>query len=157
MRKRVRLPAHISEKEFADSVTGTFPLYVPEEVYKAQQYLFEAFEYLRKTINEPITILSAYRTPVHQLNLFLHGTTRTLHSAHIFGVALDLKPHYKSKLKARDFYHILIEGGYSDLRIGIESYGWSFMHIDSAFIIKELALPVIAERLPKEWHRGARW
>lgn len=98
--------------------------------------LFGSFEVIREAYGKPIYISSGYRCPLH--NSFIGGKPL---SAHLFGLALDLKTGQDTE----QVYQI-IQTEVPDLRVGKYQ---TFLHIDIAYHI--------SPRASTDWERGARW
>lgn len=148
--RKVVFPQTMKPEEYADRLSGYYPLYLPTPFWEAQQRLFEIYDLLAKEFE--VEILSGYREAFHQALLIAQKQTKARLSAHMLGVALDLRvpgeggwPLYRWLERKRLL---------GELRVGITAYQGRFIHIDTAHIVKAL---LQADWLPKEWHPGARW
>jgi uncharacterized protein YcbK (DUF882 family) len=102
----------------------------------AHEMLFESFEIIREAYGKPIPISSGYRCPLH--NSFIGGSYL---SAHLFGMALDLKTGQDT-----DHVFTIVTNELPDLRVG--KYV-DFLHIDMAYLIDP--------RASELWTKGKRW
>lgn len=85
--------------------------------------LAELFEFIREQWNQPIEVLSAYRTPEHNRKI---GGARF--SQHLEGRALDLKP--PKGIALQEFYDVIkVLADVTNIR-GIGKYK-TFIHIDT--------------------------
>lgn len=123
-----QLSEHISMKEYACRCCGALPPNFDKELL--YDTLFNIFEDIRRRWGKPIVITSGYRCPDHP------ESKREPHSAHIFGLALDLQ--CGSAAEAKRMFN-LIDGYYPSLRIGYARYQKqkkNIIHIDIAFEIE---------------------
>jgi uncharacterized protein YcbK (DUF882 family) len=84
--------------------------------------LAAAFEDIRRLYNKPITVLSAYRSPTHNVKI---GGARN--SQHLQGRALDLKP---PKGVTVDAFYDAIKRNAAEFGIGGIGKYKTFVHID---------------------------
>ena len=127
---------YITRAEYACRCCGELPPDVDNTYPLAHSMLFEAFEIIREAYGKPIPISSGYRCPLH--NTFIGGSYL---SAHMFGMALDLKLGSE-----RDYVLEIIEREIPDLRVG--KYDWG-LHIDTAYLINP--------RAKEAWKKKQRW
>jgi hypothetical protein len=115
----------------------------PDIVSKRFVYdiFFAKFKELREEWGKPIPISSGYRCKDH--NLAIEGKTV---SAHLFGLALDLS--FDTPKAVTDFAS-LVELIHPDLRMGVYTQAYTFVHIDAAWLIEP--------RATLDWSHGARW
>ena len=129
----MNISRYLLRSEYECACCGELP---PDfDIYPYEEF-FDVFDNIREEWGKPININSGYRCPVH--NASLPGSSPI--SAHIFGIAFDLKCDEVEEL----FNHIV--GMYPELRIGKYS---TFIHIDQAF--------KIYPRGSIHWVEGARW
>lgn len=150
MRKYVA--PYITYKEYQCSCCGK----LPAEYYHdnggrkdsiPQIYLpiFEAFADIREKWGKPIPVTSGYRCMQHQLRLIDNGVGALL-SAHVFGMALDLD--CKNVKEVEKLYKV-IKDRQPSLRVGYYTKAGTFIHIDTAYLIKP--------RLSNSWLEGITW
>ncbi len=130
---------NISDAEYTCHCCGTYPAELDGEwVSGVYSKLFEAFSDIREEWGEPIVVSSGFRCARH--NALVGGVPL---SAHLFGVALDLRTG--SIEKSREMRG-LARSINKDLRIGVYP---TFIHIDVAYMINPKVLG--------EWRKGASW
>lgn len=102
---------------------------------------FAKFKEIREAWGKPINISSGYRCKKRNL---AEGGKET--SAHLFGLALDMNfPTVGQVYEMED----LIEDLHPDLRRGIYTQTYTFVHIDAAWLI--------VPRISLDWSKGVRW
>lgn len=106
-----KISANFKVKEFACK-DGSDPIFIDTE-------LVEVLQKIRTHFGKPVTITSAYRTPIY--NVKVGGTT---YSQHLYGKAADIKISGVTPKKVADYAKTLLKN-YG----GIGIYG-SFTHID---------------------------
>lgn len=119
---------------------------------------------LRDKLGVPIRINSGFRTAVHQQWLRENGyKTSAGLSPHETGTALDLQTNSPSDMGAmRSMLDWLPRAiGLPDPRIGYETYGKTFLHVDFVFMLygdwPGAEYPATVNPRPDEWREGARW
>lgn len=143
---------YITFKEYQCSCCGM----LPAEFYHSNggrkdgvpliyTYLFDAFCDIREKWGKPIPISSGYRCPQHQQRLIDNGVGAVM-SAHVFGLALDLDC---SSVKEVEKLYKVIKDRQPSLRIGYYTKAGTFIHIDTAYLIKP--------RISKSWMEGITW
>lgn len=149
-----RVSDYITATEFACRHCGNLMIADSGVLLKAQKRLFEDFDKLRESVGIPVIVTSGYRCQAYQLELLEAGKTGSIISAHSFGVALDIKPAKNKKGITAETLFEELQKIDKDLRLGFNAYGGKFVHMDTAFVLKALDKH---NRLPGEWHPGARW
>jgi len=108
-------------------------------------YLFDAFADIREHWGKPITVSSGYRCPDHQQRLIDNGVSSPI-SAHMFGMALDLD--FNNKKEVEKAYGI-IKKYQPELRVGYYTETGTFIHIDTAYLIRP--------KLAQAWRESITW
>jgi len=134
---------YILREEYACKCCGK----LPPELYDSKHFftipykiLFEIFKKLRVWHGKPLRIDSGYRCPEH--NKAIGGE---LMSAHLFGLALDMKVGSDQEL---EMLQAQIEKNFSKVRMGVYKKKL-FIHLDVAFLVYPRPVPQYVE--------GARW
>jgi len=108
-------------------------------------FLFDAFADIREKWGKSIPITSGYRCPSHQQRLIDNGMSSPI-SAHMFGLALDLDC---KNIKEVERLYKVIKERQGSLRIGYYIGTGTFIHIDTAYLIKP--------KLSLAWREGITW
>jgi len=116
-----------------------------EDVPLVYKPIFEAFASIREEWGKPIYITSGYRCPDYQQRLIDNGVSHPL-SAHMFGMALDMD--CKNVKEVNKMYEVIKENQ-PELRVGYYIDTGTFIHIDTAYLIKP--------RLTPAWRPGITW
>ena len=106
-----KLSANFRVREFA-CTDGSDPIFIDTD-------LVAVLQKIRTHFGKPVTITSAYRTPIH--NKSVGGTT---YSQHLYGMAADIKVSGVSPKKVAKYAETLLKG-----KGGIGIYQ-TFTHID---------------------------
>lgn len=119
---------HLSWKELSckDRMRTTYPIDFRDDPTRLPR-LAAAFEAVRALWSQPITILSAYRTPIYNASV---GGAR--YSQHVQGRALDMAPPEGVALRA--FHNAIVDLATQNPGLGIrfiQGYGRKgFVHMD---------------------------
>ena len=121
------LSDHLTTDEFKCHCCGKLPpmFRVDGEILTCYQDLFSVFENIRLAWGKPLIVTSGYRCPAH--NKAVGGEPL---SAHVFGLALDLKVGRFDE--ARELAECA-KGTGLGMRLGYKKYTTPTFHVDVAF------------------------
>ena len=148
---------YITLSEYACHHCGQIPKNAHPFIIKAVTELFNTFTAIREKVGKPLHITSGYRCPQYIFWMMFDEGKSHLHSAHMYGVALDIAIPFGFM---KEQFVKLIREINQDIRIGYKNYH-GFIHIDTAYILRELGGDIWELKnmdwVLKYWHRGAEW